>query len=85
MRFTFDPGQNTGDVIQTPNQARAQIEAGRPKRLPAGGRPFEDRQAGPQGVVHDRFPALPPTASHVSEPGGDIFLERQGGSHEVML
>ena len=84
MRFAFDPRQHPLNIVETSEQARAQVEAGGLKR--AANRPLiEDGQAGTQGVVHnglERPSALP---HQLLEAHRDVGIQGNSGSHILML
>ena len=85
MIFAFGSRQHLLDVIEASHQTGAEIEAARPEGLLRRGWFLEGVQTCPQSVVHDCFEWLSLLLDELFEPGCDVWLKRQCGSHVMML
>lgn len=83
MLLSLDAREHLFDVVEAPDQARAQIEAGGAKRGPRL-RVVELIESRPERVVHDALERLPSLASQLFETRRHVFFQRQCGAHNLM-
>jgi hypothetical protein len=85
MVVAFDPRQDFFNVVEAADQASPEIKALGPKASGPSWRSVEGIEPRAQRIVDDSLEGLP-SPFHVSlEPRRDIVIQRQCGSHIMML
>lgn len=85
MMLALGARQHLFDVVETADQAGAEIEAARAKAFPRGSGPVHRIKTDPERLVDHHFESPPSLSNDPRQPRRDVGIERQRCSHVLML
>lgn len=81
MMLALDARKHLFDIVEAPDQARSQVEAGGSKRSPRL-RVIELIESRPERVIHDALERLSSLAGQLFETRRDVLFQGQCGAHD---
>ena len=85
MRLAFHACQHAGHIVEAPDEARSEVERRRPKGPATRLCLLERRQTRSQRRVDDLLQRLPASPCGLTQSGRDVLVQRERGSHDLML